>query len=116
MQGIVYFIAGALFSGVGAWLLFKSRIAGEAARLKGEWEGKIAEARVRLEVERASASEKLQLLQDAQAKLAESFKALSSDALKSNNQSFLDLAKTTLEKFQESAKGDLEKRQTAITD
>jgi DNA recombination protein RmuC len=58
--------------------------------------------------------EKLALLDDARRQLADAFKALASDALKSNSTSFLDLAKTHLEKFQESAKGDLEKRQTAI--
>jgi DNA recombination protein RmuC len=42
------------------------------------------------------------------------FKTLCADALKNNNQLFLDLAHATLEKFQESAKGDLEKRQQAI--
>ena len=44
----------------------------------------------------------------------DAFKALAGEALKSSNTSFLELAKTQLEKFQESAKGDLEKRQTAI--
>jgi DNA recombination protein RmuC len=58
--------------------------------------------------------EKLALLDDARRQLADAFKALASDALKSNSTSFLELAKTHLEKFQESAKGDLEKRQTAI--
>jgi DNA recombination protein RmuC len=42
------------------------------------------------------------------------FKTLCADALKNNNQLFLDLANATLEKFQASAKGDLEKRQQAI--
>ena len=60
--------------------------------------------------------EKLALLNDARSQLTNAFNSLSSDALRANNQSFLDLAKTTLEKFQESAKGDLEKRQTAIVD
>lgn len=46
--------------------------------------------------------------------LKEAFKALSHDALESNNKTFLDLAKASLEKFQEGAKGDLEKRQTSI--
>jgi DNA recombination protein RmuC len=46
--------------------------------------------------------------------LKEAFGSLSSDALKSNNQSFLDLAKTTLEKHIGDSKADLEKRQQAI--
>ncbi len=58
--------------------------------------------------------EKLAMLQQAEEQLKNAFKALSSDALEKNNRSFLDLAKASLEKFQEGAKGDLEKRQTAI--
>ncbi len=50
-------------------------------------------------------------MQDAQEKLSNAFKAISAEALQSNNQAFLDLAKTTLEKFQETAKVDLEHRQ-----
>ena len=40
--------------------------------------------------------------------------ALAAEALGQNNTSFLELAKSTLEKTQEGAKGDLEKRQEAI--
>lgn len=46
--------------------------------------------------------------------LKETFKALSHDALQQNNESFLNLAKTSLERFQEGAKGDLEKREKSI--
>lgn len=53
-------------------------------------------------------------LEQAQAALANSFKALSAEALRSNNQAFLDLAKTTLEKFQEGARGDLDARHKAV--
>ena len=67
------------------------------------------------ETERKAASEKLALLEEAKANLQDSFKALSAEALSKNNKSFLDLAKTTLEKYQEGAKGDLEKRQQAIS-
>lgn len=66
------------------------------------------------EAERKAASEKFALLEDTKAKLQDAFKALSSEALSKNNESFLNLAKTTLEKYQEGAKGDLEKRQEAI--
>ena len=64
--------------------------------------------RVRNEEQRLS---EFQALQD---RFSETFKALSSDALKSNNQSFLELAAQSLQKFQEGARSDLEKRQVAI--
>ncbi len=64
--------------------------------------------------ERKENEEKLELLNDARNNLADAFKALSADALKHNNESFINLAQSTLEKFQDSAKGDLEKRQIAI--
>ena len=67
-----------------------------------------------LDSERLASIEKLAALQDAQARLSDAFKALSSDALKSNNESFLKLAQTALAQFQEGARGDLDKRQQAI--
>ena len=80
--------------------------------------GKTKESLARLEAQREAeliaAAEKLALLEDAQNKLQDSFKALSSEALSKNNESFLNLAKTTLEKYQDGAKSDLEKRQEAI--
>ncbi len=80
--------------------------------LRPKWISK--EARL-LEVERLT-TEKIALLSESQSKLTDTFKALSSDALQRNNQSFLDLARTQLEKFQELAKEDLYKRQEAIGD
>jgi DNA recombination protein RmuC len=70
----------------------------------------------RLEEERKASQDKITLLNNAEAKLADAFKALSADALRNNNQSFLDLAKQNLETFQQSAKSELERRQTAIGD
>lgn len=75
---------------------------------------KLSELNTTLDKERKAAEEKLALLNEAQQKLSDAFKALSADALKSNNQSFLELARTTLEKFQEGAKSDLEARQKAV--
>ena len=70
----------------------------------------------RLEEERKASLEKLAVLNNAEEKFANAFKALSADALRSNNRSFLDLAKQNLETFQQNAKGDLERRQNAIGD
>ena len=64
--------------------------------------------------ERKQATEKLELLNNAQQELSDAFKALSSEALRDNNESFLKLATSRLEKYQETAKNDLEKRQLAI--
>jgi DNA recombination protein RmuC len=70
--------------------------------------------KAQLEGERRAAQERSESFKQAAEELSEKFKALSRDALKDNNQSFLDLARSTLAQFQTSAKGDLELRQQAI--
>jgi len=65
--------------------------------------------RTTLEKEREAAAERLRLLSDAQARLSDSFKALSSEALQNNNASFLHLARSTLERFHEPLRESLEK-------
>lgn len=58
--------------------------------------------------------EQKKFVTDANTSLREAFNSLSSEALKSNNQSFLDLAKTALERHITDSRTDLEKRQQAI--
>jgi DNA recombination protein RmuC len=70
--------------------------------------------RSHIETEKKAMAEKLELLNQAQTVLSDTFKALSSEALKNNNDQFLQLAKTNMETFNSEAKGDLEKRQKAI--
>jgi DNA recombination protein RmuC len=67
-----------------------------------------------LEAERKAAAEKLSLVEESGLKLREAFTALSAEALKGNNQAFLELARATLEKYQEKASGDLEQRKQAV--
>jgi DNA recombination protein RmuC len=69
---------------------------------------------VQLEHERAGFEEKVALLKHAEDELTDSFRAMSAEALRLNNTAFLDLARTQLEKFQESAQGDLAQRQKAF--
>ncbi|KZB66579.1 hypothetical protein AUP42_13545 [Thalassospira lucentensis] len=90
-----------------------SELAMTRNRLSEEAE-KRAIAETRLEKEREATTEKLAMLDDARTKLLDSFKALSSDALKVNNDEFMKLARENFSRMQEGAKGDLEKRQQAI--
>jgi DNA recombination protein RmuC len=89
------FAAGAAI----AWLAARARVAGLEARRE-------AEAR--------SAAEKLALVEEARERLAETFRALSAQALESNNASFLALARGQLERLHEAARGEMTARQQAI--
>ena len=62
----------------------------------------------------AALEERARLLGDAKQALENAFRSLSAEALRSNNEQFLQLARTKLAEFQQEAKGDLEKRQQAI--
>ncbi len=86
----------------------------ELQMVESQLRQKAVELDTTLHQERKQTEEKLGVLDEAQRKLSDAFKALAAEALKSNSQSFLQLAKTTLETFQESAKGDLATRQQAI--
>jgi DNA recombination protein RmuC len=119
-----------------AWLALRSRTAGLSARLsvmekqlaaekadlarleQASTELVAAKARLEsaLESERKASNEKMELLTRASEELGNAFKAMASDALKSNNLSFLVLAKESLERFQSEARGDLDSRQKAVAD
>lgn len=75
---------------------------------------KVAGGEAQLEAERKAGSEKLMLLEANRRQTETAFRALSAEALATNNRTFLDLAKTTLESYQKQAKGDLDNRQQAI--
>ncbi len=125
-------VLGLVLGGAAVWFVMRERLrsreaqiahlqgsVGEVARLREEraaLQATVARLETTIDKERQSSQEKLAILDDAQRKLADSFKALSSEALQNNNASFLHLAKATLEKFQETAKGDLDLRQQAIGD
>jgi DNA recombination protein RmuC len=67
-----------------------------------------------LEQERSKAAEKIEAINLAEQKLSDAFKALASEALSSNNKSFLDLAKSQFEVIQKESVGELEKRRQSI--
>lgn len=141
---LIVFVVGAILGGVVGWFLLKTKAssasAADLATLKERLEGRDSEAlrlqaaleqesaahrhtreegvqlKAALEGERRASTERATAFKNAADELSEKFKALSRDALKDNNQSFLELAHSTLQQFQQRAKGDLELKQKAIDD
>src|SRR5215510_1333078 len=95
---------------VSVWLTTRTKLKYEFERGRAYGETERAVMQTRLEEERKASQEKLTLINNAESKLADAFKALSADALRNNNQSFLDLAQQNLESFQQNARGELERR------
>ena len=77
------------------------------------------EAKVRAETEKQELGQRLEdekrMLAAAEEKLKDTFKALAGTTLENSNRAFLSLAKETFEKVLAEARGDLGKRQEAIT-
>jgi DNA recombination protein RmuC len=127
-------LVGALLASALLWLGLRSRSATLRARLSLATEGledaraelasqqeanvqlreQIAALSKTLEHQSSASQEKLEILNRATAQLREAFSSLAAEALRSNNRSFLELANTSLERFQSEAKGDLEARQRAV--
>lgn len=103
-------------------------VATAAENSRKKLDAALAEARQRLEqsqaarvaaetalsAERERLKEERRLLDEASTKFKDAFDALAAQALKTNNQSFLELAKSALGQFQTQAQKDLESRQKAV--
>ena len=121
-------VALAVSAGALVWAVLQGRRAAELAALLTQRDTtymrlqqdlvaakqECARVGAQLEGVQASAAEKITLLQGAEARLREAFSALSSDALKQNNESFLQLARTSLGEFQRAATTDLDGRHKAL--
>ncbi len=99
-------LGAALIGALASWLLQQQKI----ARLRED----ATRLSTTLEMERQSHTDKLAELQQAREQLANEFSALSSAALKQNNEAFLKLAEQNLKQFQTRASGELEKKEKAI--
>src|SRR5713226_2272103 len=136
MELVTSAVVGLLFGSMIAWLVLRSKAAASNARLslmekqlaaqnadlarlqQAHTDVVAGKARLEstLESERKTSDEKIELVTRASEELRNAFKAMASDALKSNNSSFLVIAEETLKRFQSQARGDLEARQKAVAD
>ncbi len=103
---LIVALVAAVLGGLLAHLRAQTRI----ARLNEE----NTALKTRLEMEKNAADEKLAILEQARDQLAQTFGALSSEALKSNNEEFLKLAKEKLQQFNIQAQHDLSKKEKSI--
>jgi DNA recombination protein RmuC len=101
-------MAAALTAGGALWFALRAREEREAALIRA------ARLETELQAERRTAAEKLAVVQDAEVKLRDAFAALSADALRQNNQSFLELARASLSEYQQTARMDLDGRRKSI--
>jgi DNA recombination protein RmuC len=78
--------------------------------------GRPAQARLRTELDqnRVVHAERLKAYAEAEGHLREAFQALSAEALKTNNQTFLDLAETRLRDARSQAAADIDARKLAV--
>ncbi|HVU17142.1 MAG TPA: DNA recombination protein RmuC [Candidatus Didemnitutus sp.] len=120
-------LASLVVGGAAGWFIARSRSAAlterarmlaeelESARRRvAELETLRTQAEAALAADHAAAAEKIAQFTEERQRMLESFKAISQDALKLNNQAFLDLARQSFSNLHQQATGDLEKRQQAI--
>ena len=96
---LIGLVVGLIMGAVAAWLATRPA----QTRLQSE-----------LERDRAVHTERLKAYQEAEGRLRDSFQALSSEALNSNNQAFLHLAETRLQQTRTEATADIDARKKAI--
>jgi DNA recombination protein RmuC len=100
---IASLIVGIAVGALTSWLVLRSRAAAATAVLDAE-----------LRLERDRAREREAALRETRAELENAFKALSSDALRQNNESFLQLARQQLEQLQQRGSSELDRRSHAV--
>jgi DNA recombination protein RmuC len=128
---VFYVAAGLIVGGILGWVIAASRVQGTVTELRAQIR-KASEdlenirskleseqgARVKAETQLVETVQRLQdekrLLEEAKAKLTDTFKAVAGDTLDNSTTAFLKLAKETFDKILAEAKGDLGKRQEAI--
>ena len=106
LLGACLFVLGA---GLGAWMV-QLRKRGALDALEAE----VQRLRLQLELEKERHAEKLENMEALSLQLQQTFSDLSQQALQSNNENFLRLAKEKLSQHQIQAEASLEKKEKAI--
>lgn len=119
MSPVALFLIGLALGALGAsvfWLLRSRGTDTDATARIEALASERAALGAALEAERASAAEKLAVVMDAQKQLKDTFEALSGEALRRSQESFLQLAQEKLGQYQQASVSDLQARQHAITE
>jgi DNA recombination protein RmuC len=100
---VIFLTIGVIFGAVVAWVAGRAPLSAQIARLQ-----------LGLEHERASAAEKVAVLVEAREELSTQLRSMCAEALRGNNEQFMQLAKTQFAQLQQEAKHDLDSRQKAV--
>ncbi|MCY3804162.1 MAG: DNA recombination protein RmuC [Gammaproteobacteria bacterium] len=106
LLGTCLFVLGAA---LGTWLVHLRK-----RRALDALEAEVQRLRMQLELEKERHAEKLQSIEAVSLQLQQTFTSLSQQALQSNNENFLRLAKEKLSQYQIQAEASLEKKEKAI--
>lgn len=108
LAAVLGFVAGAVI----VWLILRQAAARKLAEAAARHAAQIAS----LETQVRAAAERQDLLARAEGALREAFRSMASEALQANSETLAALSRAALERTQEQAKGDLERRQQAIAE
>ena len=101
---------------VGGWILGRARSARETGERHAQLLAETASAKASLAAERQAMADREALLTQTDDRLRRTFASLSAEALRTNNQSFLELAPASLSESQKQATTDLQHRQQRVGD
>ena len=114
MPEIIAVVIGLVVGFILGSLVARARAGKSAVDQRVDLETRLARAEAELAAARRESDAKLGVLENARKQLEESFKALASDALRANSESFVGHARTQMEALMSRADGSLEKRREAI--
>ena len=102
-MAVIFLVIGVIGGAVVAWVVGRAPLGAQLARLQ-----------LGLELERASAAEKVAVLIEAREELSTQLRSMCAEALRGNNEQFMVLAKTQFHQLQQEAKHDLDSRHKAV--